>query len=122
MNQVRYDKMDSTQPRRKHLQQPSGKKLRFHMDHLQESAAHDGGIENARGASGRSGGRKMRAGAATYDLCCDLHACDCCPKASPYLNKADEASNWKIGASRKSILKNSSAKKSFAATPASNGF
>jgi len=106
----------------KKLRQPSGKRLRFHIDHLQESAPHDRDARNAWAVTQPSIGSGTMTGVGTHDPFSDPHACDCRPTVSPYSNKVDEASRKMTTAGRKSILKNSSAKKSILATPASNRF
>ena len=92
------------------------------MDQLNESSARDRDTENGRGAAHPSSRSRVMVCGATHEPVSDLHVCDCCPKISPYANKVDEAPNWRMAVRRKSILKNSSAKKSFVATPASNRF
>ena len=122
MNQASAWSSASRHPGGKNLQQPSGKKLRFHIDHLQESAARERDARNAWGATQPSIGSGTMTGVGTHDPFSDPHACDCRPKVSPYSNKVEEASRNMATVGRKSILKNSSAKKSILATPASNRF
>ena len=92
------------------------------MDQFNGSSSRDRGTENGRGAAQPSTGPRVMVCGATHEPATDLHVCDCCPKISPYSNKDHEAPNWRMAVRRKSILKNSSAKKSFAATPASYRF